>query len=118
MTQGPKSWAAGSQRYVEGATADLPPGTPSKGPGGVMTFEEGEGGTDSALDGDAMLSTRRAADFLGLSPGTLANWRCSGTGPEFHKLGAKAVRYRVAALRRWRDGATQTNTAGGHRDRQ
>ncbi len=38
-----------------------------------------------------------AADYLGLSPKTLARWRWAGKGPVFHKLGS-AVRYSVDEL--------------------
>lgn len=39
-----------------------------------------------------LLTTFEAARLLGISPGTLANWRSKGRGPVFVKLGA-AVRY-------------------------
>lgn len=38
-----------------------------------------------------------AANYLGLSPKTLARWRWAGKGPVFHKLGS-AVRYSVQEL--------------------
>jgi hypothetical protein len=45
-----------------------------------------------------VLNDRQAAAFLGVSPGTLANWRSSGTVRlPFVKLG-RAVRYRVRDL--------------------
>ena len=40
-----------------------------------------------------MLTTREAADYLGLAPATLNKWRCYGTGPSFVRLG-RAIRYR------------------------
>lgn len=39
-----------------------------------------------------MLTTKQAADRLGLKPGTLEAWRVRGGGPVYVKLG-KAVRY-------------------------
>lgn len=39
------------------------------------------------------LTTREAAQYLGLAVSTLNKWRCHGGGPEFLKLG-RAVRYR------------------------
>ena len=48
------------------------------------------------------VDTEEAAELLGVSPRTLGNWRGSGYGPPFLKLGSggrtSAVRYRVAAL--------------------
>ena len=41
----------------------------------------------------AVLTTRQAAQYLGLAVSTLNKWRCHGGGPEFLKLG-RAVRYR------------------------
>ncbi len=40
-----------------------------------------------------MLTTREAADYLGLAPATLNKWRCLGVGPAFVRLG-RAIRYR------------------------
>lgn len=48
----------------------------------------------------APLDARRAADFLGLSPSTLAKWRVSGRGPSFVKLGSR-VAYRTDDLEAW-----------------
>ncbi len=44
-----------------------------------------------------LMREAEAADYLGLSPKTLARWRWAGKGPVFHKLGS-AVRYSVAEL--------------------
>jgi predicted DNA-binding transcriptional regulator AlpA len=45
----------------------------------------------------AVLDTRAAADFLGVSARTLENFRVRGGGPRFVKIGG-AVRYRVESL--------------------
>lgn len=37
------------------------------------------------------LRTREAAEYLGLSPGTLEVWRCKGRGPRYSKLGKVVV---------------------------
>ena len=42
---------------------------------------------------DALLTTREAARLLGVSPGTLQNWRWRGEGPPIVKVGSQAVRY-------------------------
>jgi hypothetical protein len=34
------------------------------------------------------LTTAQAATFLGLKPQTLREWRCSGSGPAYHRLSA------------------------------
>lgn len=46
----------------------------------------------------ALLSTDKAAEWLGLSPRTLEDWRLRGGGPLFCKLGRRAVRYRIEDL--------------------
>jgi hypothetical protein len=48
------------------------------------------------------LSTaEEAAAFLRTEPRTLANWRCSGKGPSFVKLGERMIRYPRAGLLRF-----------------
>ncbi|QAZ66798.1 helix-turn-helix domain-containing protein [Solidesulfovibrio carbinolicus] len=37
------------------------------------------------------LRTREAAEYLGVSPGTLEVWRCKGRGPRYCKLGKVVV---------------------------
>lgn len=43
------------------------------------------------------LSTKQAAELLGVHPHTLENWRCAGKGPAFEKVGRR-VSYRVHDL--------------------
>ncbi|NDV18756.1 helix-turn-helix domain-containing protein [Pseudodesulfovibrio sp. JC047] len=38
-----------------------------------------------------LFSTIDAADYLGLSPGTLEVWRCHGRGPQYSKLGRRVM---------------------------
>ena len=45
-----------------------------------------------------LLSTPQAAEFLSISPKTLAKWRLTGEGPEFCKLGRRRVVYRLGDL--------------------
>ena len=46
------------------------------------------------------LSTREAAEWLGLSPRSLDRYRVTGEGPYFHRFGGR-VRYRRADLEAW-----------------
>ncbi|PHY12853.1 hypothetical protein CSW58_09805 [Caulobacter sp. B11] len=57
------------------------------------------------------LATPDAAAFLGLSTGYLENLRVSGNGPRWHRLGAKAVRYRRADLLKWADARAHFSTS-------
>lgn len=59
------------------------------------------------------LTTPEAAAHLGLNPKTLANMRCLGTGPAFHKIGSK-VWYRGEDLIAYRSG--RKYIASGVRD--
>jgi hypothetical protein len=53
---------------------------------------------------------RQAAAHLGLSPNTLAKWRCQGAGPRFHRFGG-AIRYARSDLDSF--AARSLSTAGG-----
>jgi Helix-turn-helix domain len=48
-----------------------------------------------------LLTPIAAAVLLGISPNTLANWRSTGQGPPFVKVGPKIVRYRRDVLLEW-----------------
>jgi hypothetical protein len=39
-----------------------------------------------------------AAEYLGITKKTLANWRCLGCGPEFSRVGTRHIVYRLEAL--------------------
>ena len=58
--------------------------------------------TFSILD-DIAVPAKAAAQMLGLSPATLANWRYLGKGPDYVRLGREhsAVVYRICALEQW-----------------
>jgi predicted DNA-binding transcriptional regulator AlpA len=55
------------------------------------------------------LKTPDAAEYLGLGISTLERLRVQGSGHLFHKLGSKAVRYRVDDLEAWTRPATSTS---------
>ena len=50
-----------------------------------------------------ILRTPEAAEYVGLSASTLEKKRVTGDGPEFIRLGGRAVGYDVAALDAWLD---------------
>ena len=56
------------------------------------------------------LSTREAADYLGLSARTLDRYRVSGEGPVFHRFGGR-VRYTRADLDAWAKARRRASTA-------
>lgn len=49
-----------------------------------------------------LLDTRAAAPRVGVTPGTLENWRTAGTGPKFIKSGRR-VMYDPADLEAWKE---------------
>ena len=56
------------------------------------------------------LSTREAAEYLGLSPRTLDRYRVSGDGPVFHRFGGR-VRYTRSDLDAWAVARRRVSTA-------
>lgn len=60
------------------------------------------------------LTTRQAADYLGLKEATLEQWRWNGRGPRFVKLG-RACRYRTADLDAYLDSRTFGSTTEAQR---
>jgi len=56
-----------------------------------------------------------AAERFGVQRSTLDNWRWSGDGPPFIKVGGR-VRYRLSDLADWLDARTRSSTsdAGPH----
>ncbi len=57
-----------------------------------------------------LLTTRQAAERLGLSPRTLERYRVTGEGPRFKKIG-RWVRYVPSDLDEWLDGCTRESTS-------
>ena len=91
----------GTKASVLGAEA-AGPGSSTAPPlsgGAVINLEE-EGGKGMSGNGRKYLSTREAAEWLGLSPRTLDRYRVSGEGPAFHRFGSR-VRYLAADPEAW-----------------
>ena len=61
---------------------------------------------------DELLTTKQAAQILGLQPNTLAKWRVSGAGPIFVAMG-RAVRYRLGDLKVFIDRNARQSTSQG-----
>ena len=47
------------------------------------------------------LTTQQAAEFLSLKPTTLNQWRWSGKGPKYVRIGERTIRYRHQDLQHW-----------------
>lgn len=46
----------------------------------------------------------QAAEYIGVSPKTLANWKSLGRGPKWTKKGGGVIRYLWADLDAWMEG--------------
>jgi DNA-binding transcriptional MerR regulator len=56
-----------------------------------------------------LLTPQEVADWFGINPRTLANWRSQGTGPPYRKLG-HYVRYEEHELRAWLETTRRAQT--------
>lgn len=59
---------------------------------------------------NALVTSRQAAEILGVPEGTLGQWRFAGRGPKFVKVG-RMVRYRVSDIDEYLEERTVTSTA-------
>jgi len=59
---------------------------------------------------DHLLRDTEVATLIGVTRKTLENWRHSGNGPEFLKLGHKVVRYHPETLEIWLAKRKRTST--------
>lgn len=48
-----------------------------------------------------LLTSKQAAELLGLSEATLRSWRSAGKGPAYVNLEGRAVRYRACDIDAW-----------------
>jgi predicted DNA-binding transcriptional regulator AlpA len=60
---------------------------------------------------DGLMDPRAAADFLGVSVLTLADWRVKGKGPVYTRAGGRLIKYRRSSLEAWIESRTQRSTA-------
>lgn len=54
-----------------------------------------------AITSGQLLTPAQAAEFLGVSLDTLAQWRSQRRGPSYIKLEGRLVRYRIAGLEKY-----------------
>jgi predicted DNA-binding transcriptional regulator AlpA len=59
---------------------------------------------------ERLVCTKEAARLLGVSHRTLEDWRLTGHGPAFRKIGRRAVRYAPADLRAFVNASLRSNT--------
>ena len=64
------------------------------------------------------LSSREAAEYLGVERSTLAKWRQRGVGPRFSCALGRDPRYRMSDLEEFMTCDMATNTAEAHHLRQ
>lgn len=53
------------------------------------------------LDESGWLTEEQLAKRLGLTWGTVKGWRHRGRGPDYYRVGPRAIRYRVEDVERW-----------------
>ena len=56
------------------------------------------------------ISTKRVAEYLGLSPRTLESYRCRGGGPPFYVFGS-VVRYLLSDVVKWASKRRRNSTS-------
>jgi predicted DNA-binding transcriptional regulator AlpA len=59
-----------------------------------------------------LLTTRQAAPLVGVTPGTLENWRVAGRGPKHIRAG-RNVRYDPRDIESWKDAHRVSSTSEG-----
>jgi len=73
--------------------------------------------TKIVVDLDQLLATDQAAEFIGVKPDTLVQWRWLGRGPKFIKSSPSkrgCVRYRRSDVLAWQEQNTFANTTQYH----
>lgn len=62
------------------------------------------------MEPQELLTPKEASAHLSVSEKTLERWRAERTGPPFHKLGPRLVRYAVADVDSWMRHTHRQNT--------
>jgi predicted DNA-binding transcriptional regulator AlpA len=65
----------------------------------------------AAQSRNPLLDEDEAAEYLGLSPRTLQGLRVKGGGPDYIKIGSRAVRYRLSDLEEFIEERRQSSTS-------
>ena len=63
------------------------------------------------IQSQSLLTTEQAARLLALSRRTLEKWRLTGGGPQYRKIGARAVRYARADLDAFSEADVRASTS-------
>lgn len=66
--------------------------------------------TGDGYSGNVFLTTKQAAEYLGVTPSTMYGWRHSGGGPVYVKMG-RSVRYKREELDNFAAKNTYPNTS-------
>ncbi len=72
--------------------------------------------TSTSTSSDTLLSTAQLAGELGVTAGTLRNWRTAGRGPRGARIGGR-VRYRRADVDTWIAQQTERDPLVDRRER-
>jgi len=67
--------------------------------------------TNSTEEFGPVMNERMAARYLGLSPATLATWRCTGSSLPFLRYSSRCIRYERRSLDSWKAARVAHNTA-------
>ena len=50
---------------------------------------------------DTLINSKQLAEWLNVHPGLPAQWRLDDRGPNYLRLGGRAIRYRVSDVAEW-----------------
>lgn len=78
-------------------------------PRGLPIMSTANNVTAIRADDLTLVDTKVAADFMDIKHLTLQNWRSTGKGPKFIKVG-RSVRYRLSDLKAWLEAQTRNHT--------
>jgi predicted DNA-binding transcriptional regulator AlpA len=79
----------------------------------LVRAQSSESGNHS-IEETRRVSSRDAAELLGVSESTLRKWRMRGYGPRFIKMGSRVV-YETGELENWLEKQTRTTTMSSYR---